>query len=294
MALRGTTPSSNPMGRTLIALLVALSARVIPSVVEESASPTVVRIIGFDYAFRAPEHVKAGRTTITFINRGKKRHEFNLSLLAPGVSPERFMAALKAGTPVKDLVERTGGVLFAEPGGKEAGASISTDLLAGRTYVAICIFRDTSNAPPHHALGMFTVIRPEGTAPSVLPPLPADTVVATDYAFTYPRTLSPGRHRFVFVNHGAQRHEVSISRFKAGVTVASFMAVDKAGGDVDPLFDSGVGVLHSYGGKSPISALEVELLPGREYYLECNFSDTDNSPAHNKLGMFGSIRVSRK
>ena len=75
------------------------------------------------------------------------------------------------------------------------------------------------------------------------------------------------------------------------MTAARFAEVDKAGGDVETLFDSGIGVLHSYGGTSPISALEVDLLPGREYYLECAFQDGEKTPEHYKLGMFGSIRV---
>jgi hypothetical protein len=69
------------------------------------------------------------------------------------------------------------------------------------------------------------------------------------------------------------------------------VAVEKAGGDVDSLFDSSIGVLHSLGKKPVVGAIEVDLLPGREYFIECGFKDDDNAPPHYKLGMFGSIRV---
>jgi hypothetical protein len=51
-----------------------------------------IEISGLDYAFRVPEHVRAGRTTFTFANRGKVSHEFNLNLLArDAASPTRHV-----------------------------------------------------------------------------------------------------------------------------------------------------------------------------------------------------------
>jgi hypothetical protein len=180
-------------------------------------------------------------------------------------------------------------VLFADTG-KKSAAGLTVNLLPGRTYVAICIFRDTSTAPRHHQLGMFSIIRPEGDAQAIAT-IRADTIVARDYAFEYPRTLAPGHHTFVFVNRGKQRHELNMTQFARGVTLAKLLEVEKAKGDVDPLFDAGIGVLHSYGGNSPAGVLDVDLQPGREYLLECEFKDGDSMPSHYKLGMFGSIRV---
>jgi hypothetical protein len=40
--------------------------------------------------------------------------------------------------------------------------------------------------------------------------------------------------------------------------------------------------------------LEVELAAGREYLLECGFSDTEKSPPHYKLGMSGTMIVKRR
>ena len=33
------------------------------------------------------------------------------------------------------------------------------------------------------------------------------------------------------------------------------------------------------------------MLPGRDYAILCTFSNDDKSPAHYKMGMFGTIRV---
>ena len=67
--------------------------------------------------------------------------------------------------------------------------------------------------------------------------------------------------------------------------------VDKAGGDVDALFEQDLGLLHSPAGTSPSGLLRVDLLPGRTYMIECAFSDTPKAKPHFALGMFGSIRV---
>jgi hypothetical protein len=70
--------------------------------------------------------------------------------------------------------------------------------------------------------------------------------------------------------------------------------VIKADGDVDALIDEGLGVLHSPGGTNAAGLLEVNLLPGREYMIVCEFADSAKAPPHVALGMFGSIRVRGK
>ena len=254
---------------------------------------TDVEIVGFDYAFKVPAELPPGLTTFRFRNAGKHRHEFNIVQLKSGVSLRQFIDAANGDKPLSPMIERTVGVLFAEPGEASASA-LSVNLIADGTYAVQCIFRDSSKAPRHRMLGMFTsiVVAKAGQGPrDTRPAPPVDTIVAMDYAFKFPPTLAPGRHRLVFVNAGKQRHEISISRMKSGATYRQIADVDAKDGDIEPLLDQGFGVLHAPGGANAAGMLDVDLIAGREYLLECGFSDTDKSPPHYKLGMSGSITV---
>ena len=264
-------------------------------VFEAAPKPREVEAVGTDYAFQIPSDLPPGPTTFRFNNNGKKSHELNIFLLKPGVTVTQVVERQKAGKTTQDLVETPVGVLFAEPGQKSR-ARLLTDLVAGREYGVICIFKDTATAPRHYEMGMYTTIRVRRTKPASLATMPrADSIVGVDYAFSrYPKTLAPGKHTFVFKNEGKFRHEVSMSLLKQGVTLARVVAVDKAGGNVDALFDGSVGVLWSRPGETTLGRLDVDLLPGREYSIDCSFSNDDKSPPHYTLGMYGSIVVSGK
>jgi hypothetical protein len=255
------------------------------------AAPREVEVIGLDYAFRVPSELPAGRTNFRFTNKGKVKHEFNIVLLKHDVTVQQFIAAANASTPLTPMIDATIGVLFAGPG-RSSPSALYTELLAGRTYAIQCIFKDSATAPRHHMLGMYTGIHVTAAKPVDAAPLHVDTIVGMDYAFRYPRTLPPGIHHFAFVNTGKQRHEMSMALLRKGVTLKKLHQVDEAGGDVDPLIESNFGLLHSPGGATPLGQLEINLLPGREYMIECGFSDTDKSKPHYMLGMFGSFRVS--
>jgi hypothetical protein len=251
-----------------------------------------VEIVGLDYAFQAPTTLPAGRTTFRFSNKGKVEHELNIGLLKRGVTVQQFVDAMNSGRPITDMREMAVGVLFAEPG-ERASAGLATDLLPGRTYMVICINKDAPEAKRHTAMGMFSLITvpPERARASSAPAV--DSVIGADYAFVrYPRTVAPGRHQFAFANEGKVRHEVSMVLLAPGATPQKLLEVARADGDVDPLIAEYLGVLHSLAGTSPLGLLEVDMLPGRDYALLCNFSDTPESPKHVMLGMFGSIRVS--
>jgi len=251
-----------------------------------------VEIGGADYAFQVPVSLPAGRTAFRFNNKGKVRHELNIALLKPGVPVERVLETRRAGKPVQALIEGPVGVLFADAGERSSG-TISADLVAGREYAVICIFRDSAGAKPHVDMGMYSVIR-VGTAlaKTVPAPPPTDTIIGTDYAFQYRRTLAPGRHSFVFRNDGKMTHQVSIALLAEGVTLEKVFEVEKAGGNVDSLFEGDFGLLHVRGGGTPLGALDVDMKPGRVYVIACFVKDDPKSPEHITLGMYGEIRVS--
>ena len=256
-------------------------------------APRHVEIVGLDYAFQMPAALNAGPTTFQFVNRGKVRHELNISLLKPGATVEQFMKAVQADQPTAAFRDAPVGVLFAAPG-KRATARLSTELLPGRTYVVICINRDDPKAKRHLAMGMYSAFTPRESREAPTPAGRVDTITATDYAFRYPATVPAGHHAFALVNAGKVRHEFVMLLLKNGVTLQQALATEKAGGDVDAQIEDAIGVLHSPAGTTPLGRLELEMLPGRTYAIICTFSDNDKSPPHLALGMVGAIDVQAK
>jgi len=254
--------------------------------------PNDVEIVATDYAYQVPSYVHAGRVTFRFANHGKVRHELNISRLKKGVSMDEFLDSARADKTVKDLIEGPVGVLFAAPGGKSS-AGLSLQLAPGERYAVFCIFKDSAGAKPHYDLGMYSVIDvAKGRPIAGLPQLATDTIIATEYAFQYPRTVLPGKHTFVMRNRGKMRHELDFSLLKKGVTLARLQEVEKSGASVDSLFDGDFGLLHGRPGTTPLGEITLDMLPDREYVIGCFFKDNNKAPEHYALGMFGSIKVS--
>jgi hypothetical protein len=277
--------------RAVLIVGVAAAAAIGHSFWPDAEPPArVVDVVGLDYAYRLPETLPAGLTTFRFRNESTHRHEFNVFLLKPGVTIEQVIRARKEGKSQMELIDGPVGVLFAGKG-KRSGATLTTNLLPGRDYGVQCILRDTANAPPHYDLGMYTVVHVKpGTFKATRQRV--DSVIAVDYAFAkYPREITAGNHSIAFRNAGKQRHEFSVALLKHGVTADSVNAVDKRNGNVKPLFENHVGLLHSRGGETALGTLDIDFLPGREYLVECGFQDNDKAPPHFALGMTGSIKV---
>lgn len=278
--------------RSLILVGVAAVAAVTHSALPAKPNTHEIEVVGLDYAFMMPSQLQAGRTTFRFRNAGRQAHEFNIVMLKRDATIDQFIQAGKEGKPRQPMIEGAVGVLFAEPG-RTSSATLTTDLIPDREYAVQCIFRDSAKAPQHFAMGMYKLIRIKRGA-NETSAAPADSVIGVDYAFRYARELPPGRHSLAFRNEGKQRHELNIALLKNGVTLDSVVAVDKRGGNVFPLFDEGIGVLHSRGGEAALGRLDIDFLPGREYLIECGFQDTEKSPPHYTLGMLGSIRIPGK
>ncbi len=250
----------------------------------------VIDVVGTDYAFTLPATIRPGRTTLHFTNRGKVRHELNVSRLRKGVTIDSLLASRNAGRSVKDLIDGPVGVLFAEPEGRSE-SGLTFDAGDGERYAVVCIFRDSAEAKRHYELGMYAVITVAGDGDPAAPQIAADTVVATDYAFSYARDLSPGAHTFVMRNAGKQRHELAVMLLRKGVGLDSLMKVTSAGGDADALMEGSFGLLHAESGQTTLGGMTIEMIPEREYVIACFFRDRPGEPEHVDLGMFGAIRT---
>ncbi len=251
-----------------------------------------IQIVANDYAFVMPAELPPGPAAFAFKNEGKVRHELNISLLREGVTVEQFMANLWADKPSGPLIEGPVGVLFAKKE-SHSSAKLETNLKAGRDYVVICIFRDSAGAKRHHQLGMYSRLHVSGRKNVVNRKAKIDTITGLDYAFRYNAVMKPGLHRFMFVNTGKQRHEVSFELLRSGVSLDSLLKADKAGENVDKLLDESPALLHAPGGKTALGYVTLDLKPGREYMIECAFQDSAKAPMHYELGMYGSIKVTR-
>jgi len=272
---------------SFIALLFALT-----SCTAKQSTPhgQVVEVVGSDYAFQVPEKIAAGPTVFHFVNKGKVRHELNLFMLKRGTTIQQYLDRRKQQKPAQDLIDGPIGVLFAEPGSR-SDAGLSADLVPGRDYVAICIFKDQPNGPAHYEMGMYALINAREPAVAQKTAARADSIVGLDYAFEYPATLGPGHHTLTFENRGKVRHEMVLMRLKKGITTDSVLKVARTNGNTDALIDDAPGLLTASPGQKSAGRLEVDLLSGREYTLACFFSDSTNAPPHVALGMYGRIRV---
>src|SRR6185295_12924509 len=161
-----------------ISLLLLLPAIVVARDATHLAArpPRIATISGHDYAFVVPEKLPAGPTTFRFVNKGKFRHEMLINLLKPGTSVDSFVAYKHDGRPTGVFIDRTVGVLFADPGKTDA-AGLTTNLLPGRDYIVVCGTRNDSTAMRHEAMGMVSVIHvlPGATVPDE--DAPVDTIV---------------------------------------------------------------------------------------------------------------------
>jgi hypothetical protein len=119
-----------------------------------------IRIVGTDYAFQVPEHIRAGETIFTFDNRGSVRHEMTLALLKPGFRADSILASTVAGSSRREWREGQAGVVVSRPG-DSPGPGVWLNLEVGRTYFVLCTLRDRPDAQPHLMLGMVATFRVE-------------------------------------------------------------------------------------------------------------------------------------
>jgi hypothetical protein len=274
----------------LRALLIGVSACT-------AAPPTrggerVIDVAATDYAFLSPDTVAPGPAVLRFTNHGRVPHEMIIMKLRPGVSVRDLVAARQRGDLLRPSLDGGNAVLFAQPGAIGDGR-LAVNLESGRDYALWCEFQDGKDKPKHAAMGMFRQIHVAGSpgGASADPPGRRVALDVGDYAFRVVDTLAAGDVDFLMRNSGKQRHEVAISRLKAGTTTAFFFAEYLKGSDVDSLYDDDGAILTAYGGDPNDFAVRIDLLAGRSYVLLCELSDTPEGPKHATMGMFKGIVV---
>lgn len=123
--------------------------------------PQQIDVVANDYAFSPlPAQIAAGPTVFTFANKGSVQHEMSIGRLRYGATLEDLLKVSKEGGRMRDLMERSVGILIAG-GGKSPDGRLLVDLLPGQTYVLLCNLKDRPDAPPHMTLGMYTSFLPQ-------------------------------------------------------------------------------------------------------------------------------------
>jgi len=123
--------------------------------------PQLIDVIANDYAFSPlPVRIGAGPAVFSFSNHGTVQHEMSIGRLKPGATVEDLVKVSKEGGRLRDLIERSVGILIAGPG-KSPDGRLMVDLMAGQTYIILCNLKDSPAAPPHMTLGMYKSFRPQ-------------------------------------------------------------------------------------------------------------------------------------
>jgi uncharacterized cupredoxin-like copper-binding protein len=251
--------------------------------VAKAAAPNVVVVKTSDYAFDAPDTVRAGLTTLRLVtNPGQEMHQVGLIRLDSAKTPADLFNAMKSPGPMPKWATEVAGVNPPAPG-ETAEATLN---LAAGNYLLVC-FVPSPDGVPHIAKGMSRPLVVAGTAAAA--PLPGDVEIKlTDYAFGLSMPLTAGQHVIRVVNAGQQTHEVMVIRLAPGKTAAQVAAwVEKMEGPPpgEPL--SGVAGL----GVGQSASFPLTLTPG-EYGLICFIPDAKDGKPHYVHGMVHQFKVS--
>lgn len=244
-----------------------------------------VDITATEFAFQAPDTVRAGLTTFRFVDAGKQLHHAQLVRLNDGKTVADLEGAMKKGGPPPSWMVFAGGPNAPRPGG---GVTVSTQELEPGNYAIICVIPGPDHLP-HIMKGMahpLTVVPAVGAA---APEPVADVVVhMKEYGYQLSSPITAGAHRLQVENDGSQPHELELVRLADGKSVVDLEKwVDSQQGPPpgEPL--GGVATM-APGEQAFFSA---DFTPGR-YALICFVPDAKDGKPHFIHGMAQEITVS--
>lgn len=244
----------------------------------------VVNITASDYGLEMPASVPAGLVEVRLRNAGKELHHALLIRLDGVHTARELVAQLKPGAPLPSWAHPVGGPNAAGP-----TQEISTVLrLEPGNYVALCVI-PSPDGKPHFAKGMqrgFVVASGMGRQPAE--PVADVTLTLTDYAFTFSKPITPGKHTIKIVNAAAQPHEAVLMELVPGKTPADFLKWAEKPDGPPPIKRamSGAGDMAN-GGTSWVTET---FTPG-DYMLVCFVADSKDGKPHFVHGMVKQFRV---
>jgi plastocyanin len=246
------------------------------------AKARVVRVVGKDFSFDAPDVIPAGVTEFRFLNKGPSLHHMALLQLSGGKTVDDLRAALAKPGPMPAWVKEIGGPNAGAPG-VESNATVN---LEPGNYAIIC-FVDLGG-PPHFVKGMLKGLRvvPSKTA-SAPKPKPDVTATLFDYGFRLSQPVKAGTRTIRVYNAGKQHHEVELVQLAPGSTAAGVLQwMEKMEGPPPGKALGGVAGIEA--GMS--ESFTADFAKGR-YALICFLPDAKDGKPHFAHGMIQEITV---
>lgn len=183
-------------------------------------APQAVTVTARDFAFTAPDTLKAGITAFRLVNEGTALHHVMLIRLDSGKTIADVEAALRNPGPPPRWMVSVGGPNAPAP---KAESNATIDLVPGN-YAMMC-FVDMPGGVPHFAKGMIKAVTVvPATGATAAAPVATDSITLDDYMFKLSRPLAAGRHTFRVVSNAAQEHEVELVKLAPGKTVQDMLA----------------------------------------------------------------------
>lgn len=249
-------------------------------------APPVVTITASDYAYEMPDTIVGGLVTLRLVNKGPGLHHVQLERLSDGKTFADLMAAFQSMQPTDPppaWMHNVAGPNAPAPGGEQ----LLTTTLEPGNYAVVC-FVDVPDRVPHLAKGMvhaLTVVAPTGPAPAE--PVADLMVDMSDYAWSFPDSLSAGRHVIKLTNSAAQPHEIFVFKLDAGKSPNDVLAWGATYAGPPP----GTAV----GGSSAMTQGDVAYIPmdltSGTYVLLCFVPDAKDGKPHVAHGMVKTFTV---
>lgn len=250
----------------------------------DSSSVEHVTIVATNFAFQAPDTIKAGVVDFHLENHGTLPHHAWILRLEDGKTLEDVVKGMTHEGPLPAWMVNMGGPQAVNPG----GASDATLVLKPGSYGIICVIPNAKGVP-HIELGMhrpLVVVPNPAAGKSTLPPAD-DSVRLTNYAFLFSHPLTAGRHRLLVRNVANQTHEILFVKLMKGKTPADFAkwVYHQAGPPPGSLQGGLTGI-------SPgLEAIADIDLPAGRYGVICFVPDAKDGRPHFMHGMITEINV---
>ncbi len=266
---------------------------------------SVVNVVGFDFAFTAPDTIPSGATTFRFTDKGQVPHHLVVFRLSPGTSLSDFHRRMSDGGASPAGIASMSGLQTDRgrrmPPGDDAAAhwqSEITMMMKPGRYVLACLHNDDDMS--HLKKGMMR----ELTVVAARSPRPAPKVDATltmsDHAYSLSGPLTNGIRTIRLANTGSQEHHVFIQRMEPGKKLADIKAhraaraKERAAGIPDSLSKRRPPQIPVMGltrmSPGEVAFFTLPLQRG-DYRLFCIMTDTRDGKPHTEHGMDQLISV---